>query len=205
MERVPYGSNFWDFGVGDEVDEEESSSGSGFAHPEVKYSFFDQSEGEWQSCDEIDGEGEVVGVSTHTENSTQTIRCPIALTGVPRPVIVRMERTSNSQLSVGLPIFNQKKDVEYAYFSVYVNSTLTVDDEEDGESLTSTVTAVVMAAGLVVISLLTCLVCLLLAKRRKEKKEAEAGTKANFYADINLVEKDDASSVVTESTTAYER
>ena len=154
-------------------------------------------------------QGSVIGISTHSsENSTQTIQCPIRLSGGARPVIIRIEKTETEKVAVGLPIFNSKPDVTFTYFSVYLNSTLLVDSGGEGDDGSETVLAAALAVAFVAAAILTCAVCFLWAKQRRGKWKGAFGNKSNFYADINMQEKtgvDDASSVVTESTTAYER
>lgn len=170
----------------------------------ITYSFFDG--GEWVRCQKVDAEGVVVGVSTFAANGTQTIRCPIRLDGGPRPVIIRIEESSRSTVSAALPIFGggASDKPKFTYFSVFVNSTLLIDGGDgDQEEKTFFVLAAGMALLLVALLLVICALITVALKRRRNRLRKQA--KSSFYADLDMAEKNSASSMATDTTYLYEK
>ncbi len=164
-----------------------------FSAPIVKYSFFEGTTGRWVACKEVDSHGRAVAVHKHAPNSTKIIQCPVDVEVGNTPVIVRIEQTRMSALTVGLPSFSKGGQTTYTYFSVLMNSTLLVE-KEGGTDSSSLIIG--LAATLASMLTLIFIFAAVFYRRVKNKLLRRASNKDNktscFYADINLTDRNSA-------------
>jgi len=154
-----------------------------------RYSFYNAKLLKWVSCQEMNSNGTAVSVGSQTEAATEIVRCPLAPSAEPRPIIIRVEKTFKTAFAVALPVGGGGRvETSYAYFSVFVNATVPVDDVPDGVDDGSVPT--IIAAALAVVLVLLIIILVAIIARKKAKNASKVPT---FYADLPMSERGDGS------------
>lgn len=184
------------------------SNGSPF-NSVVRYSFYNQSQDAWIECEKVDQNGTNVLENVVDETAVHNIRCPIQITK-PRPVIIRIEKVTNTALSVGTPILSGPPKSQYSYFSLIVDSYMLEQALHNDEGWEGVIGYISIALTVVLLGVLAGLAYFCYRNKFAQAKI----NKSSIYSSMVPLKNSrsqgsyvtsDAASMKTETTTDYEK
>ncbi|TRY77398.1 hypothetical protein TCAL_11860 [Tigriopus californicus] len=175
----------------------------------VRYSFYNQSRDAWIECEKVNQNGTNVLENVVDETAVHNIKCPIQVSK-PRPVIIRIEKVTNTALGVGTPIFGPPPKSQYSYFSLVVDSFMLSQalDKDDGGDRTMAFIGIALSVVLLAVLAVLAYMCY------RNKFAREKISKTSIYSSMVPLKSSqsqgsyvtsDAASMRTETTTDYEK